>query len=264
MKNKSFRLLIAIVSIFTLCLCFPACNSSGDDDSYQEMMKTLNLTNFLVGKKWTLDGHSKSYYRFFRNHMVMTESVDGKLTSGMLTYNSGLFFGAWRISGDTLRTTFNYGPYQKTDNWNYYLYGTLITQGVPKSANSQSIDWKGTDGVSHYFSYEWKNRFVDYTDESDHDRALHGTWKSTKFIINKVNCTCHMTFYKDGSTRIWADEVNIDFKSTYTTKDGIVKLDAYVVPSNKNVMFLYVREKDGEINFYYPNCTDVRDVWTRE
>lgn len=262
MKKIITRLLMVCFSIFTLCISLSAC-SDGSEDEFQDVVKTRDLTNFLVGKKWTRDNVKSTSYKFFRNHMVMSES-SGNVSSGMLTHDDGPFVGTWRINGDTLRTTFQYGPYQRTDDWDNILYGTLITQGVPKNANDQSISWNGKDGISHYFSYEWKNKFKDYTDESDRDGALHGTWKCTKYAIYHVECACYMTFNKDGSLHIWADNVDVDFNSTYTTKDGMVTLGAYLVPTNKNVKLLYVRESDGQIRFYSPSDTDGQDVWTRE
>lgn len=185
----------------------------------------------------------------------------GKVTSGSLTWAESNFFGTWAVVDGKLTTTFTSGAYGGFD-WNSILYGSLTITKL--RTNTKTIEATAPNGDSHDLSsYSWElgsnKDFVDYTDASDHDAALIGTWQTTGYTNEGSSVQFTITVGKKGDVRFTAPSVSIDFTSTCTTKNGHVSFDEYLSPSMKNRSFVYIREKET-IRLY--DEQNAQTLWT--
>ena len=105
------------------------------------------------------------------------------------------------------------------------------------------------------------NQFVDYTNASDHDGALEGTWRTTGYASDGTAAYFTMTIEKNGKVRFSAPNINIDNTTSCTTKNGHVTFDLYLTQGTRARSFIYVRESDG-IKFY--NVDNAQSAWTWE
>ncbi len=181
------------------------------------------------------------------------------VTSGSLTWDESNFFGTWAVVDCKLVTTFTTGPYEDSD-LNSILYGSLTIDEL--RSDCKIINVTDPDGYSHDFgSYGMSNRFVDYTDASDHDGALVGTWRTTGYASDGTAAYFTMTIEKGGKVRFTAPNINIDNTTSCTTKNGHVTFDLYLTQGTRTRSYIYVREKD-RIIFY--NVENAQSVWTWE
>ena len=107
------------------------------------------------------------------------------------------------------------------------------------------------------------NDFVDYTDASDHDGALIGTWWTTAYASDGTAANFTMTIGKKGKVRFTAQKIDIDNTTTCTTKNGHVAFDIYLTQGTGSRSYIYVREKD-RIVFYNENNAQSAWVWQKE
>ena len=110
-------------------------------------------------------------------------------------------------------------------------------------------------------SYGTSNDFVDYSDASDHDGALVGTWWATGYASDGTAANFTMTIDKNGKVRFTAPSINIDNTTTCTTKNGHVNFDLYLTQATRTRSYIYVRESD-RIIFYRE--TDAQSSWVWE
>lgn len=249
-RTKHLLTALCLVAVGT------AIASCGSDDGEENgTVSQSRIENYIYGKKWflqrwSMDINENTTYSFYRNHLVMSFTGAGKLTSGMLTYDNTIYFGTWQVQGDNIITSFTTGTYPRED-MNNILYGTLNVTGLDsKTDNITCTDPQGeTRNLTHYETYGSKKRtFTDYTDESSHDRALQGTWHATAYINNQpVEYT--ITVGKNGTVRWQQPDHDIDFTSSYTTINGHVTVDHILVPDSKKVSYIYIRE-DDRVLFY--------------
>ena len=248
MKRKRMKnWLCAALLVACAGMGMTACSS---DDDKEEATQT-KIENCLYGKKWILrrwfmdSDTEKTTYSFFRNHLVMCES-ETKVTSGMLTWDTSLYFGTWQVSENKLSTTFTSGSVKGFD-WNNILYGTLTVNML--ASNTNEIECTDPQGETRYLAYYmregWTKRtFTDYTDTSDHDRALQGTWQMTAYK-NGQPTDFTITIGKKGDVHFTTDDGEIDFTSTCTTRNGHVTFSDYLVPGSGEKSYIYIRKDDA-------------------
>lgn len=241
--------------ILVMSASVASCSSDDEDDG---IINEQRVEKYITGYKWYLDNNERSEYRFYRNRLVSSMS-SGKVTSGSLTYAESNFFGAWAVVDGKLITTFTTGAYEGFD-WNSILYGSLTITEL--RSNFKSIEATDPDDYSHDLdSYGMSNQFIDYTDNSDHDGALVGTWRTTGYAPDGTADNFTMTIEKSGKVRFTAPKMNIDNTTTCTTKNGHVTFDLYLTQATRTRSYIYVREKD-RIIFYRE--TDAQSSWIWE
>lgn len=253
--KKIFSFLLMSAMLLAVGASVASCSDDDEDDG---IISEQRVEKYVTGYKWYLDSKKKTEFRFYRNRLVSCMS-SGSVTSGSLTYAESNFFGTWAVVDGKLVTTFTSGAYGGFD-WNSILYGSLTIDKL--RSDCKIIDATDPDGYSHDLgSYGMSNRFVDYTDASDHDGALEGTWRTTGYASDGTAAYFTMTIEKNGKVRFYAPNINIDNSTTCTTKNGHVTFDLYLTQGTRTRSYIYVREKD-RIIFY--NVENAQSVWTWE
>lgn len=258
--KKIFSFLLMAAMLLAVGASVTSCSSGDDEDG---TISEQRVEKYVTGYKWYLDRKDRSEYRFYRNRLVSSMS-SGKVTSGSLTYAESNFFGTWSVVDGKLITTFTSGAYEGFD-WNSILYGSLtITQ---LCSNVKTIEATESDGDSHELSSYTRNigssnTFVDYTDTSDHDGALVGTWQATGHNNSESSVLFTMTVGKKGKVRFTAPSIDIDFTSTCTTKNGHVSFNEYLTPVMHSYSFIYIRE-ENKIVFYDEKNAQTAWIWEK-
>ena len=259
--KKIFSFLLTAALLLAMGVSVASC-SSGDDDG--GTISERRVENYVAGYKWYKDHNKRSEYRFYRNRLVSCMS-NGKVPSGSLTYAESNFFGTWAVVDGKLVTTFTSGAYEGFD-WNSILYGSLTITEL--RSNFKSIEATAPNGDPHELSsymvsYGTRNDFVDYTDASDHDGALIGTWWTTAYASDGTSANFTMTIGKKGKVRFTAPKIDIDNTTTCTTKNGHVAFDIYLTQGTGSRSYIYVREKNT-IVFYNEDNAQSEWVWQKE
>ena len=251
--KKIFSFLLMSAMLIAVGASVVSCSSDDEDDG---IINEQRVERYVTGYKWYLDSKKKTEFRFYRNRLVSCMSGTGSITSGSLTYAASNFFGAWSVVDGKLITTFTTGAYGGFD-WNNILYGSLTIDKL--RSDCKIIDATDSDGYSHDLgSYGMSNLFVDYTDASDHDGALEGTWEALAHKGDR-NITFTIKIGKEGKITFIAKSENIDFTTTCTTKNGHVTFTHLFEPETNPRSFIYIREKD-EMRFYSEE--NAQQVWT--
>lgn len=249
--KKIFSFLLMADMLLAVGASVTSCSGEDDDGTISER----RVENYVAGYKWYLDNNERSEYRFYRNRLVTCMS-SGKVTSGSLTYAESNFFGTWGVADGKLVTTFTAGAYEGFD-WNDILYGLLAINKIQKEYHE--IETTAPNGDAHTLSsYGMYNDFVDYTDASDHDGALIGTWWTTAYASDGTAANFTMTVGKKGKVRFTAPKIDIDNTTTCTTKNGHVAFDLFLTQGTGSRSYIYVREKN-RIVFY--NESNAQSVW---
>lgn len=250
--KKIFSFLLMSALLLAVGVSVASCS---DDDEGDAIISEQRVEKYITGYKWYKDHNERSEYRFYRNRLVSSMS-SGKVTSGSLTYAESNFFGTWAVVDGKLVTTFTTGAYEGFD-WNSILYGSLTIDKL--RSDCKIIDATDPDGYSHDLgSYGMSNLFVDYTDASDHDGALEGTWEAMAHKGER-NIIFTIKIGKEGKITFIAKSENIDFTTTCTTKNGHVTFTHLFEPGSNSRSLIYIREKDG-IRFYSED--NAQQVWT--
>ena len=256
--KKILRMMLLLAMMTAACVSMSSCSSDDDDGTFSEK----RVEKYITGYKWYLDNNKRSEYRFYRNRLVSSMS-SGKVTSGSLTYDASNFFGTWAVIDGKLVTTFTSGAYGGFD-WNDILYGSLTITEL--RSNFKSIEATAPNGDTHelnsyMISYGNGNDFVDYTDNSDHDGALIGTWEALAYKDNR-NVIFTIKIGKKGKITFIAKSENIDFTTTCTTKNGHVTFSHLFAPGADSCSFIYIREKN-KIRFYSEENAQQVWVWQK-
>ena len=248
--KKIFRMTMLLAMMMAACVSMGSCSSDDADGTFSEQQ----VEEYITGYKWYLDNNERSKFRFYRNRLVSRVS-DTKITSGMLTYAESNFFGTWAVIDGKLVTTFTSGAYEGFD-WNSILFGSLTINKIQKDYHE--IETTAPNGDAHSLSsYGTSNDFVDYSDNSDHDGALIGTWEALAHD-DKHNIIFTIKIGKKGKITFIAKSENIDFTTTCTTKNGHVTFSHLFEPGNNSRSFIYIREKN-KIRFYSEE--NAQQVW---
>lgn len=255
--KKTFRMMLLLAMMTAVVVSMGSCSSNDDADG---TFSEKRVENYVTGYKWYLDNNKRSEFRFYRNRLVTCMSSGG-VTSGSLTWAESNFFGTWAVADGKLVTTFTSGAYEGFD-WNDILYGSLTIDKIQKEYHE--IETTAPNGDSHSLSsYGMYNDFVDYSDASDHDGALVGTWWVTAYATDGTAAKFIMTIEKKGKVRFTAPEIDIDITSTCSTKNGHVAFDIFLTPATGSRSYIYVRDKE-KIVFYNESNAQSAWVWQKE
>ena len=259
--KKIFSFLLMSAILLAMGASVASCS---DDDEGDGIISEQRVEKYVTGYKWYLDGKKKTEFRFYRNRLVSCMSGVGSVASGQLTWAESNFFGTWAVVDGKLVTTFTSGAYEGFD-WNSILYGSLTITEL--RSNFKSIKATAPNGDPHELSsymvsYGTGNDFVDYTDASDHDGALEGTWWTTGYASDGTSANFTMTIGKKGKVRFTAPNINIDNTTTCTTKNGHVTFDLYLTQATRTRSYIYVREKN-RIVFYNEDNAQSAWVWQK-
>ena len=250
--KKFFSFLLMSAMLLAVGASVASCS---DDDEGDGIISEKRVERYVTGYTWHLDYKKQPDFRFYRNRLV-SRMGSSKVTSGSLTWDASNFFGTWAVVDGKLVTTFTTGPYEDSD-LNSILYGSLTIDEL--RSDCKGIEATDTDGYSHWLSSsEIRERFVDYTDNSDHDGALEGTWKAMAHKGDR-NITFTIKIGKEGKITFIAKSENIDFTTTCTTKNGHVTFTHLFEPGSNSRSLIYIREKD-EIRFYSEE--NAQQIWT--
>ena len=251
--KKIFSFLLMSAMLLTVGASVASCSSDDEDGG---IISEKRVEKYVTGYKWYLDGKKKTEFRFYRNRLVSCMGSGGSVASGQLTYAASNYFGTWAVVDGKLITTFTTGPYEGF-NSNSILYGSLTIDEL--RSDCKGIEATDPDGYSRWLSSsEMSDRFVDYTDASDHDGALEGTWEAPAHKGDH-NIIFTIKIGKEGKITFIAKSENIDFTTTCTTKNGHVTFTHLFEPGSSSRSLIYIREKD-EIRFYSEE--NAQQVWT--
>ena len=251
--KKIFSFLLMSAMLLAVGASVVSCSS---DDEGDGIISEKRVEKYVTGYTWHLDFKKQPDFRFYRNRMVSRMGGSGSVASGQLTYAASNYFGTWSVVDGNLITTFTTGPYEDSD-LNSILYGSLTITEL--RSDCKGIDATDPDGYSHWLSSsENSERFVDYTDNSDHDGALEGTWEALAHKGER-NIIFTIKIGKQGKITFIAKSENIDFTTTCTTKNGHITFTHLFEPGSSSRSLIYIREKD-EIRFYSEE--NAQQVWT--
>lgn len=251
--KKIFSFLLMSAMLLFVGASVASCSSDDDDGG---IISEKRVEKYVTGYTWHLEYKKQPDFRFYRNRLVSRMGSGGSVASGQLTYAASNYFGTWAVVDGKLITTFTTGPYEGF-NSNSILYGSLTIDEL--RSDCKGIEATDPDGYSRWLSSsEMSDRFVDYTDASDHDGALEGTWEAPAHKGDH-NIIFTIKIGKEGKITFIAKSENIDFTTTCTTKNGHVTFTHLFEPGNNPRSFIYIREKD-EIRFYSEE--NAQQIWT--
>ena len=251
--KKIFSFLLMSAMLLAVGASVASCS---DDDEDGGIISEKRVERYVTGYTWHLEYKKQPDFRFYRNRLVSRIGSGGSVASGQLTYAASNYFGTWAVVDGKLITTFTTGPYEGF-NSNSILYGSLTIDEL--RSDCKGIEATDPDGYSRWLSSsEMSDRFVDYTDASDHDGALEGTWEALAHKGER-NIIFTIKIGKEGKITFIAKSENIDFTTTCTTKNGHVTFTHLFEPGSNSRSFIYIREKD-EIRFYSEE--NAQHVWT--
>ena len=251
--KKIFSFLLMSAMLLAMGTSVASCS---DDDEDGGIISEKRVERYVTGYTWHLEYKKQPDFRFYRNRLVSRIGSGGSVASGQLTYDASNYFGTWAVVDGKLITTFTTGPYEGF-NSNSILYGSLTIDEL--RSDCKGIEATDPDGYSRWLSSsEMSDRFVDYTDASDHDGALEGTWEALAHK-GEHNIIFTIKIDKNGKITFIAKSENIDFTTTCTTKNGHVTFTHLFEPGSNSRSLIYIREKD-EIRFYSEE--NAQHVWT--
>ena len=245
MKMKhSMMAICTVVAAGMMTASLAACSSSEDESE----KNSVKVKEYLAGNEWTINS-TRGTYSFYKNHMVYYEESGG-LTPGGYVIEPNTAFGYWQMDGDKLTTRFEVGT-PKSFNIKNLLNETI--SGVHLQENnkltvsgvSASIDMRplivGTFANGNECQMRCGKSMNDISDETSHDAAIRGTWYCIITMTKdgkKKDCMGSMTFNEDGTMHM-VIEGEKDFTTTYSTKNGKVTINGYLV-ENHVATFYYI------------------------
>lgn len=267
MMKHSMMAICTVVAAGMITASLTACSSS-EDESEKEAAK---VKEYLAGNEWTINSTSGTY-SYYKNHLVYYEDGGG-LTPGGYVVEPNVAFGHWQMEGDKLTTRFEVGR-PEGFNIGSLLNGTLSgvhlqeSNKLTGSGTSASIDMRplivGTFANGNECQMRCGNSMNDISDETDHDAAIRGTWYCIITMTKdgkKKDCMGSMTFNEDGTMHMII-EGEKDFTTTYSTKNGKVTINGYLV-ENHVATFYYTNLYGSLIKLY--NCENgyLSSIWRK-
>lgn len=265
--KRSMMAIFSVVAMGMITASLAACSSS-EDESEKEAAK---VKEYLAGNEWTINSTRGTYF-YYKNHMVYYED-GGDLTPGGYVIEPNTAFGYWQMDGDRLTTRFEVGT-PKSFNIGNLLNGTLSgvhlqeSNKLTGSGTSASIDMRplivGTFANGNECQMRCGRTLNDISDETDHDAAIRGTWYCVITMTKdgkKKDCMGSMTFNEDGTMHM-VIEGEKDFTTTYSTKNGKVTINGYLV-ENHVATFYYTNLYGSLIKLY--NCENgyLSSIWRK-
>lgn len=267
MMKHSMMAIFSVVAMGMISASLTACSSS-EDESEKNAAK---VKEYLAGNEWTINSTSGTY-SYYKNHLVYYEDGGG-LTPGGYVVEPNVAFGHWQMDGDKLTTRFEVGR-PEGFNIGSLLNGTLSgvhlqeSNKLTGSGTSASIDMRplivGTFANGNECQMRCGRTLNDISDETDHDAAIRGTWYCIITMTKdgkKKDCMGSMTFNEDGTMHMII-EGEKDFTTTYSTKNGKVTINGYLV-ENHVVTFYYMNLYGSLIKLY--NCENgyLSSIWRK-
>ena len=265
--KRSMMAIFSVVAMGMITASLAACSSS-EDESEKEAAK---VKEYLAGNEWTINSTRGTYF-YYKNHMVYYED-GGDLTPGGYVIEPNTAFGYWQMDGDRLTTRFEVGT-PKSFNIGNLLNETISgvhlqeSNKITGSRVSVSIDMRplivGTFANGNECQMRCGNSMNDISDETDHDAAIRGTWYCIVTMTKdgkKRNYMGSMTFNEDGTMHM-VIEGEKDFTTTYSTKNGKVTINGYLV-ENHVATFYYTNLYGSLIKLY--NCENgyLSSIWRK-
>lgn len=268
MKMKhSMMAIFSVVAMGMITASLAAC-SSNEDESKKNAAK---VKEYLAGNEWTINSTSGTYF-YYKNHMVYYED-GGDLTPGGYVIEPNTAFGYWQMDGDKLTTRFEVGT-PESFNIKNLLNGTLSGVHLQESNKltgsrvSISIDMRplivGTFANGNECQMRCGKSMNDISDETSHDAALRGTWYCVVTITKdgkKEQRMGSMTFNEDGTLHM-VIEGKQDFTTTYTTKNGKVTINGYLVEDHV-ATFYYINLYGSLIKLYSCENGYLSSIWRK-
>lgn len=267
MMKRSLMAISAMVAMGMVTASLTAC-SSNEDESEKNAAK---VKEYLAGNEWTINSTSGTYF-YYKNHMVYYEDGGG-LTPGGYVIEPNTAFGYWQMDGDKLTTRFEVGT-PKSFNIGNLLNETISGVHLQESNKltgsrvSISIDMRplivGTFANGNECQMRCGKSMNDISDETSHDAALRGTWYCIVTITKdgkKRDCMGSMTFNEDGTLHM-VIEGEKDFTTTYSTKNGKVTINGYLV-ENHVATFYYMNLYGSLIKLYSCENGYLSSIWRK-
>lgn len=269
MKMKHSMMAIFSVAAMGMIMASLAACSSSEDESEKNAAK---VKEYLAGNEWTINSTSGTY-SYYKNHMVYYEG-EGSWSSGGLFGEPNTAFGYWQMDGDRLTTRFEVGTpenFNIKNLLNETISGVHLQESnkLTGSGVSGSIDMRplivGTFANGNECQMRYGKSMDDISDETSHDAALRGTWYC---IVNMtkdgkkrdcMGCMGSMTFNEDGTMHM-VIEGEKDFTTTYSTKNGKVTINGYLV-ENHVATFYYMNLNGIEIKLYSCENGYLSSIW---
>lgn len=267
MMKHSMMAICTVVAAGMITASLTACSSS-EDESEKEAAK---VKEYLAGNEWTINSTSGTY-SYYKNHLVYYEDGGG-LTPGGYVVEPNVAFGHWQMDGDKLTTRFEVGRpkgFNIGNLLNETISGVHLQESnkLTGSGTSASIDMRplivGTFANGNECQMRCGRTLNDISDETDHDAAIRGTWYCVITMTKngkKKDCMGSMTFNEDGTMHM-VIEGEKDFTTTYSTKNGKVTINGYLV-ENHVATFYYTNLYGSLIKLY--NCENgyLSSIWRK-
>lgn len=267
MMKHSMMAICTVVAAGMITASLTACSSS-EDESEKNAAK---VKEYLAGNEWTINSTSGTY-SYYKNHLVYYED-GGDVTSGGYVVEPNVAFGYWQMDGDKLTTRFEVGRpkgFNIGNLLNETISGVHLQESnkLTGSGTSASIDMRplivGTFANGNECQMRCGRTLDDISDETEHDVALRGTWYCIITMTKdgkKKDCMGSMTFNEDGTMHM-VIEGEKDFTTTYSTKNGKVTINGYLV-ENHVATFYYTNLYGSLIKLY--NCENgyLSSIWRK-
>lgn len=266
MKMKhSMMAIFSVVAMGMITASLAACSSS-EDESEKNADK---VKEYLAGNEWTINSTSGTY-SYYKNHMVYYEG-EGSWSSGGLFGEPNTAFGYWQMDGDKLTTRFEVGTpesFNIKNLLNETISGVHLQESnkLTGSGVSVSIDMRplivGTFANGNECQMRCGNSMDDISDETSHDAAIRGTWYCIVTMTKdgkRKNCMGSMTFNEDGTMHM-VIKGEKDFTTTYSTKNGKVTINGYLVKDHV-ATFYYMNLNGIEIKLYSCENGYLSSIW---
>lgn len=265
--KRSMMAIFSVVAMGMITASLAACSNS-EDESEKEAAK---VKEYLAGNEWTINCTSGTY-SYYKNHLVYYEDGGG-LTPGGYVVEPNVAFGHWQMEGDKLTTRFEVGRpkgFNIGNLLNETISGVHLQESnkLTGSGTSASIDMRplivGTFANGNECQMRCGRTLDDISDETEHDVALRGTWYCIITMTKdgkKKDCMGSMTFNEDGTMHM-VIEGEKDFTTTYSTKNGKVTINGYLV-ENHVATFYYTNLYGSLIKLY--NCENgyLSSIWRK-
>ena len=265
MMKHSMMAICTVAAMGMITASLAACSSS-EDESEKNAAK---VKEYLAGNEWTINSTSGTY-SYYKNHMVYYEG-EGSWSSGGLFGEPNTAFGYWQMDGDRLTTRFEVGTpesFNIKNLLNETISGVHLQESnkLTGSRESVSIDMRplivGTFANGNECQMRCGKSMDDISDETSHDAALRGTWYCIVTMTKdgkKKDCMGFMTFNEDGTMHM-VIEGEKDFTTTYSTKNGKVTINGYLV-ENHVATFYYMNLNGIEIKLYSCENGYLSSMW---
>lgn len=267
MMKHSLMGILAVMVMGMISASLAACSSS-EDESEKNAAK---VKEYLAGNEWTINSTSGTY-SYYKNHLVCYAGGGGLTPDGHVI-EPNTAFGYWQMDGDRLTTRFEVGT-PKSFNIGNLLNETISgvylqeSNKLTGSGTSVSIDMRplivGTFSNGNECQMRCGRTLDDVSDETDHDAALRGTWYCVITITKdgkKEQRMGSMTFNEDGTMHMVIDDKE-DFTTTYSTKNGKVTINGYLV-ENHVATFYYINLYGSLIKLYSCENGYLSSIWRK-